>query len=138
NPPNDFKPSTSVVVCNVLWFLSLSFSLSSALAATLVQNWVRSYLQDIRHTSPILHAKIRIYLYDGIGDFKMSGIVSAVPTLLHISLFLFYAGVIAFFHDISAAIYGLHIAIISSLLFTYAIATVLPLFYRRSPFKTPL
>ncbi|TFK35732.1 hypothetical protein BDQ12DRAFT_587585, partial [Crucibulum laeve] len=82
--------------------------------------------------------KIRMYLYDGIDDFKMNRIVRVIPTLLHISLFLFYAGVIAFFHDISRIIYILHIAMLSSVLMVYVVITFLPLFYRRSPFSTPL
>ncbi|TFK35724.1 hypothetical protein BDQ12DRAFT_587415, partial [Crucibulum laeve] len=36
-----FRPPTSILICNIFWFLSLSFSLASALAATLVQQWIR-------------------------------------------------------------------------------------------------
>ncbi|TFK34933.1 hypothetical protein BDQ12DRAFT_567061, partial [Crucibulum laeve] len=119
------------------WFLSLSFSLASALAATLVQQWIRSYLQDSRDSSPIMHAKIRIYLHDGIKDFKMNRIVGVIPTLLHISLFLFYAGVIAFFYNVNTVIAGLHVAIIACVLLVYSFMTLLALLHRRSPFTTP-
>ncbi|TFK32910.1 hypothetical protein BDQ12DRAFT_771182, partial [Crucibulum laeve] len=97
----EFRPPTSILICNIFWFLSLSFSLASALGATLVQQWIRSYLQDSQNTSPITHAKIRIYLYDGIKVFKMNTIVGVIPILIHISLFLFYAGIIAFFYSIN-------------------------------------
>ena len=45
-PPSFELQSTDVRV-NTFWFLSLVFGLACALAATLVQQWARHYLQAI-------------------------------------------------------------------------------------------
>jgi hypothetical protein len=48
-----FQLQSSDVRVNTYWFLSLIFGLSCALAATLVQQWARSYLHSIeRHPAP--------------------------------------------------------------------------------------
>lgn len=48
-----FSANNHAVRVNYFWFLSLTFGLICALAATLVQQWARSYLQAIeRHPSP--------------------------------------------------------------------------------------
>ncbi|KAI0031452.1 hypothetical protein K488DRAFT_9727, partial [Vararia minispora EC-137] len=41
--PDNFTPPTTVVVVNILWFLSLVFSLLCAFGATLVQYWARNF-----------------------------------------------------------------------------------------------
>ncbi|TDL19744.1 hypothetical protein BD410DRAFT_874078, partial [Rickenella mellea] len=40
-----FQPATIDVAINILWFLSLAFSLACALAAVLVRQWARQYLR---------------------------------------------------------------------------------------------
>ncbi|KAF8149248.1 hypothetical protein K438DRAFT_1625161, partial [Mycena galopus ATCC 62051] len=42
--PPPFVPPVTSLVCNALWFVSLGFSLSCALIATLVQQWAREFL----------------------------------------------------------------------------------------------
>lgn len=55
-PPAAFKPSPYSVIVNILWFLSLVLALVCALAATLMQQWARSYHQAIEHR-PSPHKK---------------------------------------------------------------------------------
>ncbi|KAJ7691160.1 hypothetical protein B0H17DRAFT_901705, partial [Mycena rosella] len=38
-----FAPSASSLVCNVLWFISLGFSLTCTLIATLLEHWARDF-----------------------------------------------------------------------------------------------
>lgn len=53
SPPKSFQPSLSTLRVNAFLFLSLFFGLACALAATLVQQWARNYLQAIdRRTAP--------------------------------------------------------------------------------------
>jgi hypothetical protein len=52
SPPESFQPTPSAVRVNVFWFLSLVFSLTCALAATLVQQWARNYLQTVKRYRP--------------------------------------------------------------------------------------
>ncbi|TDL17752.1 hypothetical protein BD410DRAFT_754070, partial [Rickenella mellea] len=40
-----FQPASIDIAVNILWFLSLAFSLTCALAAVLVRQWARQYLR---------------------------------------------------------------------------------------------
>ena len=43
-PYPNFTPDLSSVLVNVFWFMSLVFSISAALLAALVQQWVQDYM----------------------------------------------------------------------------------------------
>ncbi|KAJ7611102.1 hypothetical protein DFH06DRAFT_1345788 [Mycena polygramma] len=88
-----------------LWFISLAFSLSAALVATLVEQWARNFVHksEIR-PSPVVRARVLAYLYYGLQRFHMRTIVEAVPILLHTSLFLFFSGLVAFLLPINTVI----------------------------------
>ncbi|KAF8486852.1 hypothetical protein DFH94DRAFT_621036, partial [Russula ochroleuca] len=90
-PP--FHPSASDVRINAFWFMALTFSLSAALLAILVQQWVRDYMHIFqRYSDPLKSARIRQYLYEGSERWYMPIAAEAVPGLLHVSLFLFFVG----------------------------------------------
>ncbi|KAH9169488.1 hypothetical protein EDB89DRAFT_1831035, partial [Lactarius sanguifluus] len=90
---------------NIIWFLSLVLSIVSALNATLFQQWARRYLEVTRHrVAPHKRARTRAYMFDGITTFKMSRAVKAMPMLLHLSIFLFFAGLIDFLWNVNSTI----------------------------------
>jgi Family of unknown function (DUF6535) len=71
--------------------MSLVFSLSAALVATLVQQWVRSYMRVFQRSSnPLKTSRIRLFLFEGVEFLPV--VAEAVPGLIHISLFLFFLG----------------------------------------------
>ncbi|KAJ7278828.1 hypothetical protein C8J57DRAFT_1304640 [Mycena rebaudengoi] len=80
-PP--FVPPTTALICNALWFISLGLSLSSALIATLLEQWARDFLHktDLR-SAPIIRARIFSYLYYGIKHFNMHTVVEVIPHLI--------------------------------------------------------
>ncbi|KAN0132426.1 hypothetical protein V8E53_009852 [Lactarius tabidus] len=95
--PTTFSPSTSVVFVNTVWFLSLVLSLTGALMATLLQQWARRYLQIVRQNhAPHIRAHIREYFYQGTCKFGLFGLAELLPTLLIISVLLFFAGLVVF------------------------------------------
>ncbi|KAJ7175308.1 hypothetical protein C8R46DRAFT_890890, partial [Mycena filopes] len=97
SPPPTFTPSASSIVCNALWFISLGLSLACALIATLVQQWARDFLHKTKLRSPpALRAPIFAYFYYGLKRFGMHRMVEVIPLLLHGSLALFFAGLVAF------------------------------------------
>ncbi|KAN0133856.1 hypothetical protein V8E53_008351 [Lactarius tabidus] len=117
-----FKPTASAVRVNVLWFLSLTVSLSCALLATLVQQWARRYVR-LMQCPRALHrrGRIRAYLFNGINRFRMTGFVATMPKLLYISFFLFLAGLVDFLFSINTTVaYGALGGIMASAL-AYAI-----------------
>ncbi|KAJ7143670.1 hypothetical protein C8R46DRAFT_919548, partial [Mycena filopes] len=132
-------PGVSSVVCNVLWFTSLGFSLACALVATLVEQWARDFIQRAEmRPSPIKRARIFSYLYYGLKRFNMHLVVEVVPLLLHMSLVLFFAGLIAFLLPIHAAIMGVAAALLGIIVVMYCYLTILPLLSFDSPYRTPL
>ncbi|TDL23541.1 hypothetical protein BD410DRAFT_768877 [Rickenella mellea] len=134
-----FQPTSSAVTVNILWFLSLALALVSALSATMVEKWARNYLQLIeRRTAPNKRARIRAYLYEGINTFRMTAVVETIPTLLHVSLFLFFIGFVIFLLpvELRVALPMLTVLIIGVIL--YAIITFLPMVYKNCPYQTPL
>jgi len=88
-----FNPLASDVRINAFWFMALAFSLFAALLAILVQQWVRDYMHVFqRYGDPLKSARLRQYLYEGCERWHMPSVAEAVPEFLHVSLFLFFAG----------------------------------------------
>jgi hypothetical protein len=136
---NAFKPTNSAIRVNVLWFLSLVLSLTSALSATLLQQWARRYLELTQHRgAPHKRARIRAYVFDGVKGTNMYRAVEAMPLLLHISVFLFLAGLIDFLFPINDTVAFYILGYISVFIFAYAILTVLPNLILNCPYRTPL
>ncbi len=76
---------------NAFWLIGLVCSLSAALLAILVQQWVRSYMQVFqRYNHPLKRARFRQFYFEGAE--RMQVLADAVPMLMHCSLFLFFAG----------------------------------------------
>ncbi|KAF8807984.1 hypothetical protein BYT27DRAFT_7223736 [Phlegmacium glaucopus] len=134
-----FSPSTSAIVCNILWFLSLGFSLACALSATLVEQWTRHYIQACNSKpAPQDRARISVYLFEGIKQYKMAAVVEAIPMLLHISVFLFFIGLVAFLVPVNPAIQYLMLGMLLFCGCLYFLITILPIFHLACPFRTPL
>ncbi|TDL27820.1 hypothetical protein BD410DRAFT_713065, partial [Rickenella mellea] len=90
-----FQPATIDVAINILWFLSLAFSLTCALAAVLVRQWARQYLRYPRSfSSTSERARARQFVFENMEWWKMDVIVDMIPALLHISLILFFIGLL--------------------------------------------
>ncbi|KAJ7137401.1 hypothetical protein C8R43DRAFT_929064, partial [Mycena crocata] len=134
-----FTPLLTSILCNLLWFISLGLALTSAFIATLVEQWARDFLHrtEIR-SAPGIRARIFSFLYYGLKRFKMHAVVELIPLLLHASLLLFFAGLVAFLvpvNTVVTALAGLLLLIITSV---YLVLTLIPLFHLDSPYRTPL
>ncbi|KAF5392571.1 hypothetical protein D9757_002259 [Collybiopsis confluens] len=137
--PSAFVAPTTALTCNILWFLSLSLSLTAALSATLVQQWTRNYLQGtVGRDLPHQRARISAYLYEGVGRFHMPGIVTTIPLLLHLSLLLFFAGLVEFLRPVNPVISYLIFGLLLSFTTLYILITFLPIFFFDCPYETPL
>ncbi|KAF8266282.1 hypothetical protein EI94DRAFT_217344 [Lactarius quietus] len=138
-PNQTFRPSTSAVRVNILWFLSLTLSLTCALLATLMQQWVRRYLQvSQRWYAPYKRARIRTFFAEGVERFGLPRAVEALPALLHASVFLFFAGLIDFLLNINHKVAISLLSAVAMGASAYFLCTALPLIYSNSPYQTPL
>ena len=139
NPAQSFSAPTSAVWVNGLWFLSLVISLTCALMATLLQQWARRYLEvAYPQYSPPKRARIRTFYSEGVEDLHVLWTVEALPTLLHVSLFIFFAGLAVFLFNVHLTIFGVVTAWIAICVILYACLTFLPLIRKNSPYSGPL
>ena len=84
-PPNSHR---AYLIINALWFLSLAFSLACALAATLVQQWSRIYLQGTEERfNPHERVRMRTYLQRGVQKFHFSDLVDTIPMYVIFHIF---------------------------------------------------
>ena len=137
--PPPFSPPNYAVWVNALWFLSLVISLTCALLATLLQQWARRYLK-VTQPRYALHkqARIRAFLSEGVDKCFLPWTVEALPTLLHISLFLFFAGLVVFLWNVDLTIFKLVLSWVGICTALYGCITVMPILRHDSPYLTPL
>ena len=131
-----FNKSSSDIRINVFWFMALVFSLSTALLAILVQQWVRNYMHVFqRYGDPLKSARLRQYLCEGSEKWYMPVVADAVPGFLHVSLFLFFAGLCdSVWHIDTRVALGTTVPIGASGL-VYTFTTIAPAIYPQSPYQ---
>ena len=139
-PPPPFSPPNHAVWVNALWFMSLVISLTCALLATLLQQWARRYLKITQppRYSPHKRARIRAFFSEGVEKCLLPWTVDALPTLLHISLFLFFAGLVVFICNVNLIIFKLVLSWVGLCTALYGCMTCMPIIRHDSPYYTPL
>ncbi|KAN0125350.1 hypothetical protein V8E53_015577 [Lactarius tabidus] len=137
--PPPFSPPNYAVWVNALWFLSLVISLTCALLATFLQQWARRYLK-VTHSRYSLHkrARIRSFFAEGVEKCLLPWAVEILPTLLHISLFLFFAGLAVFLSNVNITIFKLVLSWIGICTALYGCITLMPILRHDSPYYTSL
>ena len=116
--------------------MSLVFSLLAALLAILVQQWVRDYMHVFqRYGDPLKSARLRQYLYDGCEGWHMLMVAEAVPGFLHISLFLFFAGLSDSLLNINIEVALSTIVPIGISGLSYILMIFAPIIYPQSPYQ---
>jgi len=106
-----------------------------------VKQWARNYLHATqRRPTPLRRARIRSYLYARVQLFKLPALVDGIPTLLHISLFLFFAGLFEFFapSPIHLMIRYLALAILVICAGFYVTVALTASLFPKCPYQSPL
>ncbi|KAH9059652.1 hypothetical protein EDB87DRAFT_1831967 [Lactarius vividus] len=136
---SNFDPPTSVVFINSVWFLSLVLSLTCALMATLLQHWARRYSHIVQGKyTPLHHARIHEYFSQGANKFGISEFVEVLHVFLHLSVFLFFAGLAVFAFRGNHIVAYCTLAIVGLCAFLYIVLSLLPLRFHDCPYRTPL
>jgi hypothetical protein len=137
--PPPFSPPNYAIWVNSLWFMSLVISLTCALLATLLQQWARRYLK-VTQPRYSLHkrAQIRAFFAEGVENSLLPWAVEALPALLHVSLFLFFAGLVVFLWNVDLTTFKLVLSWVSICTTLYGCITLMPVFRHGSPYNTPL
>ena len=110
--PTSPLPAASIVCVNILWLMSLVLSITSALFATLEQQWTNQYVRLPK--------------------------VTVTVTLLHLSVFLFLVGLVIFFFTIYRTVAIVVSFTVGLFVMVYLMLTILACLDRNSPYRTPL
>jgi hypothetical protein len=115
-------------------------SFSCALWATSLQQWARRYLVRARRTrcNPEMRARMRAFFADGVDKMHTPWAVEGLPTLLHLSLFLFFGGLAIFLFNVDREVFTYVICWIGVFSTAYGLITVLPIIRHDSPYHSPL
>jgi len=138
--PTPFSPPISAVWVNALLFLSLVISITCALLATSLHQGARRYVRYTQQPrySPHKRARIRAFFSGGVDKFYVSWVVEALPTLLHLSLCLFFAGLLVWLFNIDHPVFRAVVVWAIIIAVAYIWITFLPIFRPNSPFYAPL
>ncbi|KAG8753844.1 hypothetical protein FRC14_005690 [Serendipita sp. 396] len=138
--PPKFRPSTRSILVNCFFFASLCLSIGTALAAVLAMQWVTDYsaVTGRAGSTPEERMKRRHFRYRARIDWKMGRIIGALPIALHLSVLLFFAGLLIWMWDVHHSVFGavLVCGVLSALF--YAVTTILAVFCPSCPYRTPL
>jgi Family of unknown function (DUF6535) len=88
--------------------MSLVISLTCALLATSSHQWARRYIRVTQpaRCSPEKRARMRAFFANGVEKMHIAQVVEGLPTLIHLSLFLFFAGLAIFLFNINHAVFS--------------------------------
>ena len=141
--PPPFSPPSFAVWVNGLWFLSLVISISCAVLATLLQVWARRYLKATLKATQTRYsinkrARIRSFYYKGVEESLLPWAVDALPTFLHVSLVLFFAGLAVFLWNVNLTIFKMVLSWIGVCTALYGFTMLVSIFRCNSPYHTPL
>jgi uncharacterized protein DUF6535 len=124
---------------NAMWLISLVLSLTSALIATLLQQWARRYVEMPNVPSePNQRARVRSFLFLGTVLYKMRLAVEIAPTLLHLSVYLFFAGLVIVFHTINTKVAIAVDVSVGLFVLAYIMLSILPCLDTKCPYRTPM
>ena len=133
------SPPTSAVWVNSLWFLSLVITLFCALLATLQQRWARRYIGLTQpHVAIHKRARIRSFFAEGVSRFHVHVAVEALSALVHISVFLFLAGLVISLFTIHHTVAYIILSATATCFLLYAAITVMPIICHDTPYTSPL
>ncbi|KAK0492117.1 hypothetical protein EDD18DRAFT_1258305, partial [Armillaria luteobubalina] len=95
NPTITFVPATTDIWVNGLWFTSLFLSLTTALVAVLVKQWLHHYVALPSGTSRD-RSFTRQFRYAGFQKWHVPVIIGLLPVLMHLALAIFLIGLVIF------------------------------------------
>jgi hypothetical protein len=103
----------------------------------MVQQWLREY-RIPSHLTIRERVRLRQYRYQGLLDWGVPQIISILPILLQIALVLFLAGLCYLLASLDKVVAKAFIIFVGIALSIYSAFIVLPIAFRRCPYKNPV
>ncbi|KAK0492116.1 hypothetical protein EDD18DRAFT_1080102, partial [Armillaria luteobubalina] len=95
NPTIAFVPATTDIWVNGLWFVSLFLSLTTALVAVLVKQWLHHYVA-LPSGTPRDRSFTHQFRYAGFQKWRVQVIIGLLPVFMHLALAIFLVGMMIF------------------------------------------
>lgn len=122
-----------------MWLISLVLNLTSALIATMLQQWARAYLETPNVPSQPNHrARVRSFLFLGTELYNMRALVQLAFSLLHLSICLFFGGLVILFHTINKKVAIAVDVVVALFGLAYITLSILPCLDLACPYRTPM
>ena len=121
--------------------MSLAINMTCAVLANLLQQWARKYL---KRTQPSFNASeprracYRAFYANGVENFFLPSVFEALPAMLHLSVFLFFSGLVVFLWNFNSTLSKLILSWVAGCVTLYGYITFIPTFRHDSPYNTPL
>jgi Family of unknown function (DUF6535) len=133
-----FSSSTSIILANKYWLLSLLLSISCALVALSLPRWAQppTGVTSPRYSLPE-QIRLRTLFSAGIERLNFAFLVEALHCLVHIAFSLFLIGLSQYFFHVNSTIFQLAQIWIVLFFLIYAGLTVVPILRPGSPYSTP-
>jgi len=132
-----FVPSSSDIWLNSLWFVSLTLSLLTAFLGVLAKQWLYQYMAvtsgDARSCALVRQAR-----YVGLHDWQVPELIGILPLILHLSLALFFAGLVILLRSILQNLAIFIATVVGNVYVAYIVSNILPIIYPRCPYRTAL
>jgi hypothetical protein len=108
--------------------------------ATLLQSWARRYIwmTQLVRCSPDKQACVRAFIANGVDKHHVAMAVEALATLVHLSLFVFFVGLLIYLFNINHTVFSTAVCSIALSTAVYVCITLMPVFCHSSPYGTPL
>lgn len=133
-----FTPSTTSRWINVLFFTSLVFSLASAFFGILAKQWLREYIKWNKPlATPRENVLVRQMAFEAWEAWNVTATIASIPALLELAMILFLAGVVVLLWTLDNIVAIAVTTFVAIFLLIVSVVTILPIFVRRCPYKSP-
>ena len=108
--------------------------------ATSLQQWARRYREVSHYAGRSLkeRAQIHSFLASGITKFRLNPMVQALPAMVHLSLFIFFAGLLIYLFNINHTVFSAVVCCVALSSAIYGFITFMPFIWLDSPYYSPL
>ena len=128
------QPTNSAIAVNCLWFASLLTSLGASLCAIICKGWLTEYTSGANPVLGLLRACKRHIRFMALQQLKVHTLVAFLPTLLHSSVLLFFAGLAVYLRRLDERVAIVFIIMGGIFGIGYSLLIILP-FATNPPFR---
>ncbi|KAG9084060.1 hypothetical protein FS749_005528 [Ceratobasidium sp. UAMH 11750] len=132
-----FSASISARWINGLWFTALTLSLASALVAMLAKEWLTAFTAS-RPRPALAHALLHQERLQGLIRWRALHLVDFLPTMLHLSLLLFFLGLAVYLWILDSGIAIAEVIIAGMTLLFYVSTALFGALNQSCPFVTQI